>query len=63
VLPPPLAVDRIERLAARAGRLMAPFPKAFYEKCPVIEAELAQRASRLLLCALIARVLAQGRDL
>jgi arginyl-tRNA synthetase len=35
----------------------------FYEKCPVLRAEPAVRASRLALCALTAGVLAQGLDL
>ncbi|HEV2210302.1 MAG TPA: arginine--tRNA ligase [Verrucomicrobiae bacterium] len=33
---------------------------AFYENCPVLKAEPAQRASRLVLCELTARVLSQG---
>jgi arginyl-tRNA synthetase len=33
---------------------------AFYENCPVLKAEPAQRASRLVLCELTARVLRQG---
>jgi len=40
-----------------AGR----FP-AFYENCPVLKSEAAQRASRLGLCDLTARVLKQGLD-
>ncbi len=36
---------------------------AFYERCPVLPAEAATRASRLALCALTARVLAQGLEL
>ncbi len=36
---------------------------AFYERCPVLRAEPDVRASRLALCALTARVLAQGLDL
>jgi arginyl-tRNA synthetase len=35
----------------------------FYEKCPVLKAEEPTRASRLALCAVTARVLAQGLDL
>jgi arginyl-tRNA synthetase len=35
---------------------------AFYENCPVLKAEAAQRASRLILCDLTARVLKQGLD-
>jgi arginyl-tRNA synthetase len=34
----------------------------FYENCPVLKAEGAARASRLTLCDLTARVLAQGLD-
>ncbi len=33
---------------------------SFYETCPVLKSEAAQRASRLLLCDLTARVLKQG---
>jgi arginyl-tRNA synthetase len=33
---------------------------AFYETCPVLKSEAAQRASRLVLCDLTARVLKQG---
>jgi arginyl-tRNA synthetase len=36
---------------------------AFYEACPVVKAERDVRASRLALCDLTARVLAQGLDL
>ncbi|HVR63964.1 MAG TPA: arginine--tRNA ligase, partial [Polyangia bacterium] len=36
---------------------------AFYEKCPVLKAEKAARPSRLALCQLTARVLAQGLEL
>src|SRR6202007_206557 len=32
----------------------------FYEKCPVLKAEPAERASRLALCSLTAKVLRQG---
>ena len=32
----------------------------FYENCPVLKAEAAERASRLVLCELTARVLKQG---
>jgi arginyl-tRNA synthetase len=35
---------------------------AFYENCPVLKADDATRASRLLLCDLTARVLKQGLD-
>jgi arginyl-tRNA synthetase len=35
---------------------------AFYENCPVLKAEPCQRASRLVLCDLTARVLKQGLD-
>jgi arginyl-tRNA synthetase len=35
----------------------------FYERCPVLQADAATRASRLALCALTARVLAQGLEL
>ena len=35
---------------------------AFYENCPVLKSEPAQRASRLVLCDLTARVLKQGLD-
>jgi arginyl-tRNA synthetase len=34
----------------------------FYENCPVLKSEAAQRASRLVLCDLTARVLKQGLD-
>jgi arginyl-tRNA synthetase len=34
----------------------------FYENCPVLKSEPAQRASRLVLCDLTARVLKQGLD-
>jgi len=34
----------------------------FYENCPVLKAEPAERASRLVLCDLTARVLKQGLD-
>jgi arginyl-tRNA synthetase len=34
----------------------------FYENCPVLKAEPRERASRMLLCDLIARVLRQGLD-
>ncbi len=35
----------------------------FFENCPVLKAEAAERASRLALCDLTARVLAQGLDI
>jgi len=35
---------------------------AFYENCPVLKSEARQRASRLVLCDLTARVLKQGLD-
>ena len=35
---------------------------AFYENCPVLKSEAEQRASRLVLCDLTARVLKQGLD-
>ena len=35
---------------------------AFYENCPVLKAEAEQRASRLVLCDLTARVLKQGLE-
>ncbi len=35
----------------------------FFENCPVLKAEAADRASRLALCDLTARVLAQGLDI
>ena len=34
----------------------------FYENCPVLKAEPAERASRLVLCDLTAKVLKQGLD-
>ena len=34
----------------------------FYENCPVLKSEAEQRASRLVLCDLTARVLKQGLD-
>ena len=36
---------------------------SFYENCPVLKAEPAQRATRLLLCDLAARLLKQGLEL
>ena len=36
---------------------------SFYENCPVLKAEAAERASRLVLCDLTARVLKQGLEL
>jgi arginyl-tRNA synthetase len=36
---------------------------SFYERCPVLKSEGATRASRLALCDLTARVLAQGLSL
>jgi arginyl-tRNA synthetase len=35
---------------------------SFYENCPVLKSESEQRASRLVLCDLTARVLKQGLD-
>ena len=35
----------------------------FFENCPVLKAEPAERASRLALCDLTARVLAQGLEI
>jgi len=35
----------------------------FYENCPVLKAEPAERASRLTLCDLTARVLKQGLEI
>jgi len=35
----------------------------FYENCPVLKAEPAERASRLVLCDLTARVLKQGLEI
>ena len=35
---------------------------AFYENCPVLKADDATRASRLMLCDLTARVLKQGLE-
>jgi len=35
---------------------------SFYENCPVLKAEPAERASRLALCDLTARTLRQGLD-
>ncbi len=35
---------------------------AFYENCPVLKAQLAQRATRLVLCGLTAAVLKQGLE-
>ena len=35
---------------------------SFYENCPVLKSEPEQRASRLVLCDLTARVLKQGLD-
>ncbi len=42
---------------------LAGFFARFYENCPVLKAEPAERASRLVLCELTARVLKQGLDL
>ncbi len=39
---------------------LAGFFAGFYENCPVLKAEPAERASRLVLCELTARVLKQG---
>jgi arginyl-tRNA synthetase len=39
---------------------LAGFFTSFYENCPVLKSEPAQRASRLRLCDLTARVLKQG---
>ena len=50
------------RLTGYLFALAAQF-SVFYEKCPVLRAEPAVRASRLALCALTARVLSQGLDL
>jgi arginyl-tRNA synthetase len=41
---------------------LAGYFTAFYENCPVLKAEPAQRASRLVLCDLTARVLRQGLE-
>jgi arginyl-tRNA synthetase len=35
---------------------------SFYENCPVLKSEVEQRASRLVLCDLTARVLKQGLE-
>ena len=35
---------------------------AFYENCPVLKAEAEVRASRLVLCELVSRVLKQGLE-
>ena len=35
---------------------------AFYENCPVLKSEPAQRAARLVLCGLTARLLQQGLE-
>jgi arginyl-tRNA synthetase len=50
------------RLCGYLYRLAALFT-AFYENCPVLRAERRVRDGRLALCALTARVLAQGLDL
>jgi arginyl-tRNA synthetase len=42
---------------------LAGFFARFYENCPVLKAEPAERASRLVLCDLTARVLKQGLSL
>jgi arginyl-tRNA synthetase len=42
---------------------LAGFFARFYENCPVLKAEPATRASRLVLCDLTAKVLKQGLDL
>ncbi|HYG33501.1 MAG TPA: arginine--tRNA ligase, partial [Clostridia bacterium] len=41
---------------------LAGYFTTFYEKCPVLKSEPEQRASRLLLCDLTARVLKQGLE-
>ncbi|MEI8041666.1 MAG: arginine--tRNA ligase [Verrucomicrobiota bacterium] len=41
---------------------LAGYFTSFYENCPVLKAEAEQRASRLLLCDLAARVLKQGLE-
>jgi arginyl-tRNA synthetase len=50
------------RLCAYLYSLATAFT-SFYEQCPVLRAEPEVRASRLVLCALTARTLAQGLDL
>jgi arginyl-tRNA synthetase len=50
------------RLAAYLFELATAFT-AFYERCPVLKAEGQVRNSRLVLCALTARILATGLDL
>jgi len=50
------------RLCGYLARLAALFT-AFYENCPVVRAEQRVRDGRLALCALTARVLAQGLSL
>jgi arginyl-tRNA synthetase len=41
---------------------LAGYFTGFYENCPVLKSEAEQRASRLVLCDLTARVLKQGLD-
>jgi len=41
---------------------LAGYFTGFYENCPVLKSEAEQRASRLVLCGLTARVLKQGLD-
>jgi len=42
---------------------LAGYFTSFYENCPVLKSEPAQRASRLALCQLTAATLKQGLDL
>jgi len=50
------------RLCQRLFQVATVFTK-FYDACPVLNAEPAVRASRLVLCSLTAQVLARGLDL
>lgn len=52
----------LHRLAGYLYRLASAF-MTFYEQCPVLAAEPATRAGRLVLCDLTARTLRQGLDL
>jgi arginyl-tRNA synthetase len=70
-----LALSRFPDVVAEVGATLQPHKlctylfdlatamSAFYEQCPVLKAEGAVRASRLVLCQAVKQVLAQGLDL
>ncbi|MDR0990028.1 MAG: arginine--tRNA ligase [Propionibacteriaceae bacterium] len=70
-----LALSRFPDIVAEVGHSLQPHRlcvylfdlatamSAFYEQCPVLKAEGLTRTSRLLLCAAVKQVLAQGLDL